>query len=118
MDVPQEVINKWQDVWWYICDMAYYRKNVSSSVHLKKIDYKELLAYTDSAKNFEQITLDYIWKQASARRDPDGNYVDPVVVPELKEIYVPRILFTCLGVFTWFRHSFPNCQILFWEDDM
>jgi len=55
---------------------------------------------------------------ASARRDPDGNYVDPVVVPELKEIYVPRILFTCLGVFTWFRHSFPNCQILFWEDDM
>jgi hypothetical protein len=117
MDIPQEVINRWQDVWWYICDMAYYRRNVSSSVHLKKIDYKELLAYMDSAKNFEQITLDYIWKQASARRDANGKYVEPLVVHELKEIYVPRILFTCLGVFTWFHHSFPNCQILFWEDD-
>lgn len=118
MDVPQDVINKWQVIWQGICDMAYSRKNISDTVLIEKFNYNELLTYMINARNFEEITLDYKWKQVSSQQNYDGSYVEPHVVPELKEVYVPRILFSTPGVFHWFKHSFPNSSISFWEDDM
>lgn len=118
MDVPQNVIIKWQFIWQKICDMAYSRKRISDRVLIEKFNYTELLNYMINSSNFEQITLDYIWKQVSSQKNSDGSYVEALIVPELKEIYVPRILFSTPGVFHWFKHSFPNCSISYWEDDM
>jgi hypothetical protein len=118
MDIPQDVINKWQVIWQRICDMAYSRKHISHTVLVEKFNYTEILGYMINASNFEQITLDYIWKQVSSQKNPDGSYIQPLVVTELKEMYVPRILFSTPGVFHWFKHSFPNCSISYWEDDM
>jgi len=118
MDVPQDVINKWQSVWQQICDMAYYRNNVTTSIFVETKKYTDLLKYMINSKNFDQITLDYMWKQVSSVRGVDGNYIEPCVVSELTQIYIPRILFDTLGVYAWFKHSFPNCVICFWEDDM
>jgi hypothetical protein len=118
MEVPQDVINKWQPIWQQICDMAYSRKNIVPTVSIEKFNYSDLLGYMLNSRNFDQITLDYTWKQTTSRKNTDGTPVEVFVVPELREIYVPRILFETLGVFQWFKHSFPNCSILFWEDEM
>jgi hypothetical protein len=118
MNVPHDVINKWQAVWRGICDLAYSSKSPLDRVSIEKFNYNELLTYMINSSNFEQITLDYTWKQVSSQRNVDGNYIEPVVVPELEEIYVPRILFVCPGVSQWFKHSFPNCSISYWEDEM
>ena len=118
MDVPQDIIDKWQNVWMQLCDMAYSRKDVSSTFSVEKFNYNELLTYMINSKNFDLITLDHTWKQVSSQRNPDGTPVEPLVVAELYEIYVPHIMFASLGVFQWFKYSFPNCTILFWEDDM
>lgn len=82
--------------------MAYYRKNVVSEFIVDGL-YDELL----KLKNLEELTLDFQWK----------NYqqLKPLIIPELKYIYVPRILFESLGVYAWFKYSFPNCKIEFWE---
>lgn len=118
MEVPREVINKWQAVWQQICDMAYHRKNLSSKIIVDRIGYSELMKYTINSENFDLITLDHIWKQVSSTKNADGYPLEALVIPELLEIYIPRILFETLGVFQWFKHSFPNCVISFWEDDM
>jgi hypothetical protein len=118
MEIPQYVVNKWQVVWQKICDMAYHRKDINAIVSVENSDYSELLKYMINAKNFNLITLEHMWAQASSARNADGTHAEVFVVPELREIYVPRILFETLGVYTWFKHSFPNCSILFWEDDM
>jgi hypothetical protein len=92
----------WQETWQKLCDMAYYRKNVVSEFIVDGL-YDELL----KLKNLEELTLDFQWK----------NYqqLKPLIIPELKYIYVPRILFESLGVYAWFKYSFPNCKIEFWE---
>lgn len=105
----------WQSLWTQICNMAYYRTDITDKIQtrldenlfneFKKIDYSE-------------YTFDYIWSNVSKNRDSDGFYVDAQVVPELKEIYVPRVLFECTGLYVFFRHSFPNCIISYWEDDI
>lgn len=118
MDIPQDVINKWQVIWQGICHMAYNRKDISHTVLVEKFNYNEILGYMINAKNFEEITLDYTWKQVSSQKNQDGTYIQPLVVPEVKNMYVPRILFDCPGVFHWFQHSFPNCSISYWEDEM
>lgn len=92
----------WQETWQKLCDMAYYRKNVVSEFIVDGL-YEEIL----KLKNLEELTLDFQWK----------NYQElkPLIIPELKYIYVPRILFESLGVYAWFKYSFPNCKIEFWE---
>jgi len=119
MEVPQDVIDKWQAVWKRITDMAYFHSNIVDNISVTKHDYHTLLMYSRSrCSNFDKITLDYEWKFVSTFKNVDGSFLEPMVVPELREIYVPRILFETMGVYSWFKHSFPNCTILFWEDDM
>jgi hypothetical protein len=117
MEIPQEIVQKWQAVWQQICDMAYLRKNITDTVVIPMIDYNTLLNYkTSRFVNFHELTFDYQWQKNSSIRDESGYYLEALVVPELKEIYVPRILFQSMGVFNLFKHSFPNCLIVFWED--
>lgn len=103
----------WKSIWQHVCEMAYFRKNIIESIVLPPENYDEL-----KRNKCKEMTLDYTWKFWSQLRDSNGMYHDALVVPELKEIYVPRILFETLGVYAWFNHSFPNCSIHFWEDDL
>ena len=118
MDIPSSVIDKWQHVWLQICDMAYDNTNITSQIIIEKSNYAELLKYMSNSNDFHLITLDYMWEEITLeqKRFQMPPYVH--VVPELQAIYVPRILFESLGVYAWFEYSFPNCKILFWEDDM
>lgn len=100
---PQEY---WQKVWIIICDMSYLRRNISEKIYIKPFDKK--FFSSEYLEIPEEITLDYMWKQYSEK------YHEVEIVPELKEIYVPRELFLDLGVETWFKYSFPNCVINFW----
>jgi hypothetical protein len=115
MEVPQDVINKWQAVWQQICDMAYHNKNIVGHVYASSKVLGDIDQYKN-ASNFELITLDHSWTVVSQCKDENGKFLQARVVPELQEIYVPRKLFEAMGVYTWFQYSFPNCVILFWED--
>uniref|UniRef100_A0A6C0JLJ7 Uncharacterized protein n=1 Tax=viral metagenome TaxID=1070528 RepID=A0A6C0JLJ7_9ZZZZ len=118
MDIPDNVIKHWQDIWRTLCDMAYNRKNIVPKLWIEISNYDKLLYYKNNSRNFDEITFDYIWKQISSTVNPDGTYLEPSVVTELEAIYIPRIIFQSPGVSRFFSHSFPNCTILFWEYDM
>ena len=119
MGIPQKTIEKWQAIWKQVCEMSFYRKNIVEQLQISIDDYESLLKYKNIYSNeFEKLTLDFTWKQFSQIRDTSGVFIDTKVVPEITFIYVPRILFETLGVYAWFKSSFPFCVICFWEDDM
>jgi hypothetical protein len=97
----------WQETWQRLCDMAYYRKNVVSEFIVDGLlgDLEQELL---ESNNVEELTLDFQWQKYQQLK--------PLVIPELKYIYVPKTLFESLGVYSWFRYSFPNCKIEFWEN--
>ena len=66
-------------------------------------------------KLLEDPTLDSVWEKFSNQKDEFGKFIEPQVVPELVKLHVPYALFHCLGVNSWFEHSFPNCVVSFWE---
>lgn len=106
-----DVIQKWQDVWQHICEMAYERKNIVEKLIIEQDNPNEAAFYErNKCDNEDKLTLEYTWANYSR------TYKDALVVPELKFIFVPRSLFECLGVYAWFKYSFPNCSICFWED--
>ena len=119
MDKRKSLTKKWQLIWKHLCDMAYYRKNISSQLLIPIHDYGSLEKMKNSnSEKFYKMTLDYTWNKISKRRDPEGNFIEPQVVPELTYMYVPRFLFEELGIYMWFKFSFPNCVIHFWEEEM
>jgi hypothetical protein len=116
MKISQEEVLKWQLIWNRLCNMAYYRTDIANEVVTGRAEHGDIFDYQYEASNFQEITLDHTWKKFSSLKDENGNFLEALVVPEVQEIYVPRILFEGPGVYTWFLHSFPNCLILFWED--
>lgn len=119
MEVPSKTVQKWQAVWHQICNMAYINSENTKTLSIPVEGYKELLEYKmKNYVNYEEILLDHTWQKFSLIKDENGDFLEAKVCPDLTEIYVPRILFETMGVFQWFQHSFPNCKILFWEDDM
>lgn len=117
----------WQSVWEAICQMAYENRDNISQIITEPDDMdiegvqnnnrneKEHSHYYSKKLpgNDELITLDYMWKRYSNKyKDLQELYV----VPEFTRLHVPRSLFESLGVIQWFRHSFPNCQVTFWEE--
>ena len=90
-----EVVNGWNT----LCDMAY-----RNGPRVEEI----VISVFDIPKNHDHLTLEYTWKNASK------NGGEPDVVPELKKLYAPHMLFECIGVYQWFSHSFPNCEIYLW----
>ena len=118
MEIPEEIVQKWQAIWKQVCDMSYRRENITSIIYVPISEYTTLLEYRKHSTNFDKITLDCEWQKISVILDKHGDFLEALIVPELKEIYVPRILFEAIGVYPWFKHSFPNCTIVFWEDDL
>jgi hypothetical protein len=109
MKFSDEKINSWQSVWCQICDMAYLRQNITDKIYVKPESSLAAIHYANNTSpNADEITLDYTWEMYSKKYD------DPQVVPEFKELYVPKALFETLGVTQWFKHSFPNCVVQFW----
>ena len=112
MELTNEQIKKWQTVWQRVCNLAFFRKDIVTRII---VDYTDDIKKYMSCRNFEEITLDYTWKIYSSIKDENGNYIEALVVPELEQLCVPHAIFEALGVYAWFKHSFPNCVISFWE---
>ncbi len=97
--------------------MSYHRRSLKEQIVVQPEDYDLIEKYKNTnPTDFDKLTLDYVWKEYSEKRDSNNNFIEPQVVPELRYLFVPRVLFESLGVYTWFRHSFPNCVIMFWEN--
>jgi hypothetical protein len=116
MEVPQHVIQKWQAVWRKLLDMAYHGKDVTRQFLTDNTHYDDLYIWSKHARNFEQIQFISTWRKYDIK-DSDGNYIDPIQVPQLEHLYVPRILFDCLGIDTFMSECFPKCVVTYWEDD-
>lgn len=119
-------VDAWQDVWDKICKMAYEGKDVCEKIVTRPgilhINGQVLHDSTESTHSREYnrhtpvnsyfLTLENVWKQYSSFY---GSQM-PQVVSEFKELIVPYSLYNCLGVQSWFRHSFPNCKVYFWDE--
>lgn len=106
-----DTVLAWQKVWDTLFRMAYLREGIVDKIITIPTRSDDLEFYQNrNPKNYYEITLDYCWREF-CKIHKDSLHV----VPELKEIYVPECLFACLGVWSWFAHSFPNCKITFWK---
>lgn len=95
-------MDSWKSVWETICKMAYENE----------APFEKIIIEPSEFSNNEENTLDYTWKAYSKKHGSNM----PGIVPEFKELYVPRILFENLGIYSWFRYSFPNCKVEFWKE--
>ena len=69
---------------------------------------KVIVPIFEIPNDYEHLTLESVWEIVSK------NSGDPKVVPELKEVHAPHVLFECIGVYQWFAYSFPNCKLYLW----
>jgi hypothetical protein len=119
-------IEAWQSVWDKICKMSYDGTDVCEEIvttpgimHINgrilnnKYKSDHIIEYSRlEPVNTYFLTLENVWKQYSSFHGPQ-----PVkVIPEFKKLVVPRCLYECLGVQQWFRYSFPNCQVTYWDE--
>ena len=107
----------WQQVWRTICEMAYRQTYIIEEIitkpveGCKEVDESEI--YNKKIfDNYYDITLDCMWKKYSKQY---GTKM-PFVVPMFKKLHVPRGLFEELGIRPWFKYSFPNCVVTFWQE--
>lgn len=104
-------IGAWRNVWNALCEMGYnpqatqYSSIVVRSETSDKDDANAYGFYTVS--NQHLICLNESWREYDRKT--------PIINRELKYLYVPRVLFECLGVRNWFRHSFPECEVEYWS---
>jgi len=107
-----QTIRDWQNVWKVVCEMGYNPEAVqytSIAVHSDVSDKEDVKAYGYyTVQNQHLICLDTVWR--------DYDRLVPFVNKNLKSIYVPRVLFNCMGVVNWFYYSFPNCEVKFWDE--
>ena len=112
-----ETIQRWQSFWRQLLSMAYERSNIVESLIAKCTagDYNTLYVWEQYDSKGHLLKFEHMWKTYSQRRDENGHYVQPLVVPELKTLYVPSLLFNCVGVDSFMKTCFPNCVITYWE---
>lgn len=105
-----ETVLDWQKVWNTLLRMAYLREGIVDRLAVLTSQVDDLCFYErQSAKNYYEITFEYSWREF-CKTHKDSIHV----VPELKEVYVPKCLFQCPGVWALFNYSFPNCKVIFW----
>jgi len=119
-----ETVNAWQFVWETVCLMAYERKSmvkelittpgllvIDGMVNTSKLEPEHSAIYSERLPhNYDEITLDYMWKIYSRNHD------DVQVIDSFKRLHVPRALFEDLGIKKWFEYSFPNCKVTYWNE--
>jgi hypothetical protein len=105
-------IGEWQKVWQIICDMAYDSKAEQYediAIRSDDSDTQDARAYAGhTVQNQHLICIDEVWRRYDKKQ--------PFINKTLKSLYVPRVLFYCLGVQNWFKFSFPNCEISYWPE--
>ena len=120
-----ETVIPWQSVWNHVCKMAYEHNDICDEIIIKpngmniggnktssKREWVHAGMYEEAYPlNRYEITLDFMWKKYNQIYRTGM----PHVVPQLKRLHVPKALFENLGVKQWFEHSFPNCQIMYWD---
>ena len=123
----KDTVVLWTIIWERICKMAYENSDICpelitlpggmviEGLSNPRNDEDEHQIYYQKRipENEDQITFDYTWKRFSK------NYGAPYtlfIIPDLRRLHVPRVLFDSLGVSQFFRHSFPNCKITFWGE--
>ena len=107
-----KTISKWQKVWLALCEMVY----IPESKKYSKIIVKSEVNDNEDAKlynyklvsNQDLITFEHVWRKF--------DNLELLVCTELEELYVPKILFECMGIKYLLQSSFPNCEVKFWED--
>ena len=109
--IPKETIEDWQLFWEQLLDMAYKRKDICTYYEYSSEYDPDWVNTTD----FEKITFEYSWRKYSSQKDEYGRYIEPLEVPELKELVVHSKLFRCLGSGPFMKVCFPNCVITFVE---
>jgi hypothetical protein len=99
--------NYWQPIWRRLCEMSFYGVYIQKEFVIppRKIVYSDI---------FFECTLDHEYRRISTRLDSLGMYIEPRIIPELVYIKAPKVLFEHLGVYSWFKYSFPNCKIELW----
>lgn len=116
-------IEAWQSVWDHVCKMAYEGTDICESIitrpgvmtiNGKKVFDKRERTHSQEYARLQPIntyflTLDNMWKQYS------DYYPEVKVIPEFKKLIVPYALYQSLGITQWFRYSFPNCEVIYWE---
>ena len=104
-------VSSWQKVWDRILSMAYLEANKVEKLLVFTKDSSDNTFYKRKIpRNYPDINFEYAWSEFTR------NYKGEIqIVPELKEIFVPRSLFECVGVYSFFKYSFPNCVIRFWD---
>jgi hypothetical protein len=105
-------ISEWQKVWRVICDMAYRpsaTQHEEIMIYSSDSDRDDSIAYSGhTVQNQHLICIDEVWRSYDKEK--------PFINKNLKCLYVPRPLFYCLGVHSWFKFSFPNCEIVYWPE--
>lgn len=111
MEFTDGRVQLWQGIWKAICEMAFYRNNILEEITILPKNKNEIAFYErNKARNLDSILFETTYKTYTCELD------DVQVVPELKKLVVPQSLFYFLGVRSFFKYSFPNCVITFWED--
>jgi len=106
-----KTVNAWKDVWDAVLNMAYLQKDKVERIIVTSENPKDNEYYSKKIpSNYHDITFESAWLNFCAK-----NKIESQVVPQLKEIFVPKALFECLGVYSFFMYSFPNCVIKFWD---
>lgn len=121
-----ETVAAWQYVWKAICEMSYHGKNIQREIVTSpgyfQVDEETMKEKDESEQcyfynlqytlNTEEMTLDHIWKEYSQNAGPS---VKLHFVPEFKHLHVPACLYYALGVNSWFKECFPNCEVTYWK---
>lgn len=106
-----ETVTAWQKVWDCILTMAYLKTNKVEKLLVFTKDSSDNSYYKRKIpRNYHDITFEYAWFEFCRKYKGESQ-----VVPELKEIFVPKSLFECPGVYSFFMYCFPNCVIKFWD---
>lgn len=118
-------IIEWQNVWDIICKMTYEGTNKCENIITKPgnlyIDGRKVYDKREKTHSREYLrlepdniyllTLDNVWKQYSSYYGTK----ELIIVPEFKKLVVPYPLFHSIGIPQWFRYSFPNCEVIYWN---
>jgi hypothetical protein len=108
-----DTIKQWQDVWKKLCSLAYNnldRETDKITVFSSVSEAEDDAFYERNStriRNHHLLCFDQIWRSYDS--------MTPTVNTTLRYIYVPRVLFDVLGINSFMKEVFPNCEVVFWK---
>lgn len=115
--IPQETIQRWQSIWKKLLDMAYHQKGIETELFIQNTDYHDLYIWCRNEPDFYKLTFEHAWEKYNYLRDPFGVFIEPTQINGLQRMYIPNLLFDCIGINTFKKTCLSDCEISYWEDD-